>query len=351
MGKELAITGRGFPLCLKNKSSGRTIDLKGKFFIPSNSKELVDLFRFVLNCNDFQLNLKKIFPDMEDLSLNGSLSLDVAGGFKKGNNFAGFAKLALSDVGINKESENFSIEGVNADFEINDFNILRSPPAQKLTFSILKYGTMIFKNGGFDFQLESNKSLFLEKSTIEWCDGQIDMGALRINLDKPEDLTFSIYCDRIEIAELLKQLNVAHAAGGGLVAGRIPVNFRNGKLNINNGFLYSTPGVGGRIQLIDFSDTALADTSLQLALSREALKDYNYKWIRLTFNSEQEFMNIKLSLDGAPNRKLPFRLNKNGVLMFDQHAMATFLGIAFDIRFMIPMNHLIKLGRKVGGLL
>ena len=261
------------------------------------------------------------------------------------------AKFEIYDADIEDEEKGLFIKNLNIGFHIPDFAAIRSAPAQKLSFDSLKYGEIELGKGELQFQLESKKSFFLEKSEIEWCGGHVDFGAIRIDFDKPENVDFTFYCDRVNVSEFLNQLKVAKAAGNGRVAGRIPIKYGDGKLVIRNGFLYSTPGEGGRIQLIEFAGTELADSNLQLTIAKEALKDYNYKWLRLTFNTGKGNLMMKLELDGAPNRELPFTVNDKNMMIYDKDANAKFHGVSFDLNFSIPIDDIIYYGKKTGSLL
>jgi hypothetical protein len=153
------------------------------------------------------------------------------------------------------------------------------------------------------------------------------------------------------VARLLNQLNIAEAKGKGSVSGRIPARYANGEITINNGFLYSTPGVGGRLALTEFiGPLASLPTTIQLEITREALKDFSYDWIKLKFNSKGDNLLLGVSLKGAPSRPLPFALDdeSGGLRKSDtSNNKATFKGITFDLNFKLPANQLMNAGRKI----
>ena len=348
-GQKLKLTGAILPTFLKKEVVKNGILLNGDLTIPLNEKDFAVSGQAEIDLDQVKFDLGEVVPNVGEMIFDGNANIKAGVEFKK-KKLSTFAKLAINDSRIEQIEKDLFVEGLNVNFEIPDLMKISSSPDQKVSFNSLKYGEMQFGKGDLQLQLESKKVLFLEKSDIEWCDGKIDFGAIRVNFDRPEDLDFTFYCDRIKVAEFLNQLNVAKASGGGRVAGRIPIKFMNSKLEIKNGFLYSTPGEGGRIQLLDIAGTEMVDNSLQLAITKEVLKDYNYKWIRMTFNTNDENLDMRFQLDGAANRKLPFSLDEKGVLVRRKGAQATFHGNSFDFNFQIPVNRLISVGKKTTNL-
>ena len=113
------------------------------------------------------------------------------------------------------------------------------------------------------------------------------------------------------LAMVLEQLGAAQGSGEGAVNGVIPIRWSKGQLHFDRGFLYSTPGQTGTIRL-QGTEMLLAGLPAgspqhtQLDIATEALKDYIYNWAKLSLESEEDLLHIKLQLDGKPNRLLPF---------------------------------------------
>ena len=132
--------------------------------------------------------------------------------------------------------------------EIPDLPEPRSAPSQKLRFAKLSLGDLTAENGIIDYQIESLKTLLIEKSQFEWSGGKVDAQAIRISRGI-EDYNIIFYCDRLNLARVLEQLGAAAAEGDGSVSGRIPIRYVKGRLGFDDGFLFSTPGAGGKIRL------------------------------------------------------------------------------------------------------
>jgi hypothetical protein len=142
----------------------------------------------------------------------------------------------------------------------------------------------------------------------------VDSGSLRITAGK-QDYNMTLYCQRLELSRILEQLGSVNARGTGTVNGRIPIAYSSGVIRFDDGFLFSTPGETGRIQL---SGTEVLTRGIpagtpqfaQVDLAREALKDYAYSWAKLGLASEGEDFVMRLQFDGKPANPLPFIYKK-----------------------------------------
>jgi hypothetical protein len=211
----------------------------------------------------------------------------------------------------------------------------------------LQMGELKARNLDVDFQIEDRRTLLLEKVGLQWCEGRINTAAIRIVAGK-EDYDVTLFCDRLDLAMVLEQLGVAQAGGDGTVNGRIPVRWVNGRLSFDNGFLYSTPGRSGKIQLKGTREILAGIPQgtpqyTQLDIATEALKDYTYQWAKLNVQSKKDILLLKLQLDGKPNRLLPFAYNQESgqFTRVKGEGQAEFKGIGVDLNFNIPLNEII----------
>ena len=325
--------------------------LKIHSLVSMNLSNLSFKIKSSIQAQDLSFDLGFIKPKLDKFAIdfeNLKIQSDIK--FQKGK-LQNFADLNISGVNIVNYTDNLEVNNLNLQCDFPNLPKLKSSPKQQIAFSSIKFGNFLFNSGNIDFQIESPKEIFLEKTNIQWCDGYIDLGALRLNLSKPQNIKLTLFCDRINVAKLIRQLNLASAEGKGSVAGRIPVSYQPGQVRINNAFLYSIPGEGGNIKIKNFDNSymSLASTSLPLDITKEALADYNYKWIKLYINSKEQFLFIKLQLDGKPNRKLPFTLNENQVFVKDKENSAHFQGISFEFNFNnIPIDSLLNLKDSTG---
>jgi Dicarboxylate transport len=257
------------------------------------------------------------------------------------------ADLALDHGFVTQDAQKLKLDGIAMTLQMDDIAGFKSAPRQRLRVADLQVGNLRAQHLDVDFQVENRQTLLLEKVGLQWCRGRINTGAVRIVAGK-EDYDVTLFCDRLDLAMVLDQLGAAEASGEGTVNGRIPLRWINGRISFDNGFLYSTPGQTGKIQLKE-TRTLLAGIPpgspqhTQLDIATEVLKDYTYQWAKLNVQSEKDTLLLKLQLDGKPNRLLPFAYNQKlgQFIRVEGEGQADFTGIGIDLNFNIPLNKII----------
>jgi hypothetical protein len=257
--------------------------------------------------------------------------------------------LVLQDGGLRMEQKQIVVEGIHTRLHFPDLPRIRSEAALPLQFERAAMGTIVVDGGSFDYQVESEKTLFIEKGRLYWCGGKLDAQSLRITADK-QAYQVSLYCQRLALSQLLEQLGMVNAKGTGTVNGRIPILYSNGRFRFDDGFLFSTPGEAGQIQITgtDVLTRGIPPGTPQMAqveLAREALKDYVYEWAKLGLVSEGEDFIMRLQFDGKPVNPLPFVYSKEigSFVRVEAGAQGSvFQGIALDVNLRLPLNQLLQ---------
>jgi Dicarboxylate transport len=239
--------------------------------------------------------------------------------------------------------------GVALELEFLDVLNVYAAQVQRLKFDKLLLADVVLENGGVHFQVGRELELLVEKLTFSWCGGRVHSESFRV---RPEVENFDIvlYCDRINLAQLLEQLGAARAEGTGSLNGRIPVRYENGKFSVMDGFLFSTPGEGGVLHVSGMENLTAGlpgDNQYfgQLKLAEEALKDYEYKWARLGVNSENDDLMIRVQMDGKPAKLLPFVYRKEfgGFVRAEANFPGSrFEGIRLDLNFRLPLDKILE---------
>jgi hypothetical protein len=294
-----------------------------------------------------EIDLGRFHPAGAGMRVSGSLK--ASGEMTKdGTGTRGSGHLKFSKGRLNDETRNLLLEGIDMDVQIKDLFKMKTAPRQRLHIGHLAFGNLKADHMDVDFQIEGRQTLFIEKANVNWSNGKIDTSSLRIRTDK-EDYDVTLFCDRLNLAMVLEQLGAAQASGEGTVSGRIPIRWSAGRLTFDNGFLFSTPGESGSIQL---TGTQMLLAGLppgtpqhtQLDIATEALKDYTYKWAKLNVKSEGDILLLKLQFDGKPNQLLPFAYDQS-LGQFKRVAgegQADFKGISIDLNFRSPLNDIIN---------
>jgi hypothetical protein len=292
-------------------------------------------------------DLGGFWPGLAGMQLTGRI--EAAGRMKMGiGGKSASMRLSFDDGALRNEGRKMALEGIRAEIQMDDVAGLNSAPRQRLEVERIRLGNLDAGNLQADFQIEGLRTVFIETAAIQWCNGTMNTGALRITPGL-EDYALTLFCDRLDLAMVLKQLGAAEASGEGAVNGRIPLHWSNGALTFDRGFLFSTPGKTGTIRLKGTQSllTALPPGTpqhAQLDIATEALKDYTYKWARLYLESEGRDLLLKLQFDGKPNRLLPFAYD-TGLGRFKRvtgDGAADFTGISIDLNFRSPLNEILQ---------
>jgi hypothetical protein len=228
-----------------------------------------------------------------NLSMEGDLVID-----KKGSR--GSLNSNLKKGALRIPEQDISIEGISMALSMPELPDIRSAPQQQLFFDKVTASGIEFSDGRMEFQIESLKSLFIEKTQFIWSEGNVDVYALRIS-PGVEDYRLILYCDRLNMAKVLEQFGAATAVGEGAVSGRIPLSYNNGMIRFDDGFLFSIPGEKSKIHVTgtEILTAGIApDTPqyVQMELAREALKDYDVSWAKLNITSEGEDVLLRMQV-------------------------------------------------------
>jgi hypothetical protein len=295
-----------------------------------------------------KVDLGRFFKEGRGINIKGALSGDFKGAYANGS-MNGVACVRMEAADIRLPDKDLAVKNMTMGLCFPDLPELTTSPSQTLTFDSATAGNFNIEGGVFHFQLEPYQTLFVEKGSVGWCGGKIRLQPLRITpgIDAYET---RLDCDRLNLARILEQLSVADAVGEGTVNGTLPISIKTGRIRFDDGFLYSTPGDGGKIRLSG-ADVLMAGIPrgtrqfFQIDLAREALKDFDYKWAKLRLVSEREDLLMRLQFDGKPGRILPFEYHKEigGFVRVDADSRGSeFQGISLDVNFRVPLNDLLE---------
>jgi len=294
------------------------------------------------------IDLGKFAPSVRGIRVNGDLAIGGHVIFGEGGTRIA-VNSELSRASLRFEEKDMSAEGIHLRFSMPDLPLIRSAPRQHLSFEKASLSGLTLTDGNMDFQLEQDGSFFIEKSSFRWCKGNVHFQALRIS-PEIEDYDVVLYCDRLDLAMILEQLGAGKAEGDGSLNGKIPVYFKEGKIIFDDAFLYSTPGEGGTIHVIntDILTAGIPPGTLEhtyVNLAREALRDFNYKWVTLRLSTRGEELEVKLKFDGKPAKPLPFVYKKEvgGFARVEAGTeLSNFQGMRLDLNMKLPLDKMLK---------
>lgn len=289
-----------------------------------------------------------LFAGGKGVSVNGDFELEGKLAYGKSGGSCSLS-LEFENGSVQIPEKGAAFDGTGISLYFPDLFELRGAPKQRFSFDRASFGSITLDSGEIEFQIESAKSIFIEKVGISWCGGSVFTQAFRI---KPgvDDYDLVLYCDRLNFAAILEQMGVGSVSGKGSVNGRIPVRYANGKVFFNDGFLFSTPGDGCKISVAGMEDltAGIPEGTLEYAqidLAREALKDFEYKWAKLSMDSEGEDLNMRLQFDGKPANPLPFKFDRDLGRFARMRAggkKSHFQGIQLDVNIAMPLNEILR---------
>jgi len=252
----------------------------------------------------------------------------------------------------------FAATGISAALDLNDLVVPESIPGQVLAIESVEMNKIKISDVKIRYSIEDARTLLIENILFKWCNGLVSSESIRIP-QETNAYALTLYCDRLELAQLLKQTGTFHANGTGTLNGRIPIFYEDGNISFDNGFLFSTPGSGGKV-IVANTDKITAGIPMdspqfsQLDLAREALKDFDYKWAKLNFNTFEDTLYVNMELDGKPSRTLPFEYKKElgrFVRVDASSPGSNFQGIKLDVNLNLPFNEVMKFGNKLKSIL
>jgi hypothetical protein len=289
--------------------------------------------------------LKKSYFSGE-LGLDGFLKIESKG-------MTGTMQLKLQNGKYEFPEKKYTIKGIDLSMLMPSLPDLRSAPAQTLNFTEAAIGNLAFSKGKFVWQLESPNSIFMEEGVVQWAGGRVFTNSVRISPETKE-IVVPIFCDRLKLTEILQQFGVQNAEGEGTVNGRIPLRVGRDTIGFEDGFLYSSPGQSGSVKVaaFDLLSAGIPKGTPQFAqvdFAAEALKNFQYNWVRLLLNTEGEDLIMQMQMDGKPVQSLPFTYDtQTGLLQrADESKPGINQPIRLDVNFRLPLNRFLGYSGKI----
>lgn len=299
-----------------------------------------------------KIDLGKFSPLLTGMFFEGELGIN--GNCKStGGTTASSAFITIHNSRVDVPERNMALAGIDLGLDIKDLLNFQSAPDQVLKFKQFAWGDIEMNEGEVEFQIEPS-SFFLKKSSFSWCGGHVYTHGLHVKSGRRE-FDIICYCDRLKLATILKQFKAASAEGEGAVNGRIPISYKDGRIKVHDGFLYSTPGEGGTINFRTdtFAPGALdVQQNIQMQIAQEALKNFKYDWAKLSLHSQDDDLFVRMVMDGRPAGLLPFGFKKDrGLYKTEGRSKANFQKIRFNINFRLPLDKMLYYGSGISELL
>lgn len=292
--------------------------------------------------------LPSAIPLVAGLDFNGSLTSSGRLLYRN-RRISGDAQVNLEVDSLQVPEKNININNISCGVIFPSLPALFSMPSQHCSAELLEFGNFVFSDAKLDFRVEDLETVFIEKSSVKWCQGKLESTGLRLSRSNPE-INTALYCSKINFSDLLNQFGLDQAEGEGSLNGKLPIALSKDGLYFDDGFLFSTPGTGG---IIRFSNTDMlrqgvgaADVGGYLDYSMKAMEDFTYQWTKLAFNSTGDELLLTMELNGKPRTPLPYGF-KNGMIIETDKGDGLQYPIRLDVNFRLPLAELFQFGQNI----
>lgn len=298
------------------------------------------------------LEIGRFLPAAEGVSITGEWNALLNFSFAEGE-----LQLALETVGrkidLKAPDSGLEIGNMTVLLDFPDLLEMRSAAGQMISFEKGTLGRLEFSRGIMQFRLDDPHNWFIEKAGADWAGGRVSVFSLEFD-PAVTSYSFDLFCEDLELTEMMRQFDLGAAEGEGRLNGRVPIDYNEGELRLDDGFLYSTPGLNGAIKISDaglMQGVIPEDTSGQMALTKAALKDFEYDWVKLRLSMEEETLKLKFKFDGKPaGEVMPFVFQDDigdWVRVDAESAGSRFSEMRIDLNFTLPLNEVIGIGMDI----
>lgn len=299
---------------------------------------------------------KKIMRELGAWDMTGKVDAEIRF-HKDGCRTESGVTLSLSGLSAYNKDILFNLRGGKLDVAIGGatgaLDKISSPPSQRFSFDSLEAGKIKLDNGKIFFRMDDLRDFTVENMSFDWCGGKLYGENIHIQ-PGIEEYSASLFCQELQLAEILNLFNGVKARGNGTLNGRLPLFFSKGRLRVEKGLLISAPGEGGIIRLS--ASTLLKSgispenfSSAELDFAATALKRFRYDWARLDVNSNKDILDVRLKIKGRPADPLPFSYNKNGMIVRNSRESnkgGIVHPVQLDVNFFLPVDKLFHYGLK-----
>lgn len=335
-------------------------EIKASASLDPNTSNTQFLFSLIVPSLDLKAFDWKTLSNLIQSPPKESPAVDLAGVINASitaqgdnNNHTAKATLNITDGGLTMTKENVEISGVSGKIRIPNLWPEHAGLQGEATVRKATIGEILLTDGEIQFHADEKENLVIERVMAGWSGGTIHAEDLSFTKNN-SNLTGELYCDKLDLAQLLSQLGIPQVSGKGTITGRIPLEYINGKVQITNGLLTSAPG-GGSLHffasdLITGGVPSGSPQFSQLQFAAAALEDFTYNQLSVGLESKGEEMTIAMSVDGHPAKPLPFRYDAR-LGTFTKITGSGEIGInqpvKLDVNFRLPFNELLGYGKSI----
>jgi len=287
--------------------------------------------------------LGAIYSALNGAVAHGQVSVDLSG-----EGSQGVATIAAEFSHVEFPERALRIDHLKAHCVLKIPGDLRSFPEQSLSVERVTVGGIRLENVQADYQLEPDGVLFIERLDADWCGGRIRLAAARFGAERPE-VSLKLLCDRLSLEQVLNAFGQDRVSVGGELNGSLPVRLTGRRIAVDDGFLFTTPGRTGTLAfrtpgMVEHLLPAQSLQAGQLGFISAALTKFEYNWITMTLNTEDDDLRVAVELSGQPADVLPYEYDPRRQMYVAVPAgsgRGTRQPMHFTFNLTVPLNRLI----------
>ncbi len=227
-------------------------------------------------------------PDRLIPALRGVIS-NATGTTEGGARFTWTPKGVVSTASVNFDNVSFAgpgvavtrTEGVTGKMAFSSLSPVATDGEQTLSIRKIDLDALKLENGAMRFALPGDGTLKIVEAEFPWFGGTIGAYGSEMQIAGGKAET-TLQIDNVNLAELLKYINVEGLSGDGVIEGVLPIVFEGGKASINNGILSSKGH--GVIRYESNATNAASQSNEQSALAFEILRELRFDKLAATID-------------------------------------------------------------------
>jgi len=221
----------------------------------------------------------------------------------------------VSVKGGNLSFDSWKLNDVTTTCTFTDLFNAKSAARQKLHCRQMENDSIKLSNMKLEFQSHGMKKLQIERLSAEWFGGRLTSltpFSLENNNSIPGKVNF--LSSKITLSPFLDYLGIKGFATDAFVGGIIPFSVKDNKVLISGASLATSTSRRGFLCMNDDWSKYIEPGADKSQVNRKkftaaALKRFNYNWIRLNVTTTPGMSSVDLSIDGYPDKAVPFKYN------------------------------------------
>lgn len=225
-----------------------------------------------------------------------------------GGKIAGTADVTVSDFGF-QTTRLGRVENVNGHVQFADLFSLTTAPTQVLTVGSMNPGVPL-TDGRIAFQLLQGTDLAVESAAFPFSGGTLALAPFHWTLGA-DTQHVEVTADAIDLAELVRTLELPKIEAEGTVSGRFPIDVERTKVLIRNARLFADED-GGRLAYTGDAADSAAQSDANVRMAFEALKDFDFTVLEVGLDGNvADRVKITLKLAGKSRNDIAYGSSTN----------------------------------------